>query len=221
MALDIDRLNGRFKSAPWYQQSKNEQILLTGVGGIGSNALYCLTKTIPAKYFIVDNDVVDEHNIGTQFYRENQIGKPKVTACLENIDYKNINPLKKLVTNEQLPITIMGFDNMEARKLVFNNWKANPNREILIDGRLRASFYEIYTVTKGNEEAYELTLFDSNEIEKSPCTFKQTAYFAMLIGARITHLLVNYLINKYSGDEICELPFKVCELGEPFYIEIQ
>lgn len=221
MALDIDRINGRFKSAPWYQQSKNERILLTGVGGIGSNALYCLTKTIPATYYIVDDDTVDEHNIGTQFYREDQIGESKVTACLKNVDYKNINPLKKLVTTEQLPITIMGFDNMEARKLIFNNWKANPDREILIDGRLRASFYEVFTVTKGNEDEYEKTLFDSNEIEKSPCTFKQTAYFAMLIGARITHLLVNYLINKYSGEEICVIPFRVSELGEAFLIETE
>lgn len=221
MAIELDRLNGRFKSAPWYQQSKNEKILLTGVGGIGSNALYCLTKTIPATYFIVDDDTVDEHNIGTQYFRESQIGMPKVSACLENIDYKNINPIKKLVTTEQMPITIMGFDNMEARRLVFNNWKANPDREILIDGRLRASFYEIFTVTKGNEDEYEKTLFDSSEIEKSPCTFKQTAYFAMLIGARITHLLVNYLINKYSGDEICLIPFRISELGEPFYIEMK
>lgn len=221
MSIELDRLNGRFKSAPWYQKSKNEKILLTGVGGIGSNALYCLTKTIPATYYIVDDDIVDEHNIGTQFYRESQIGKAKVSACLENTDYKNINPIKKLVTTEQLPITITGFDNMEARRLIFNNWKANPDREILIDGRLRATFYEIFVVTPGNEDKYEKTLFDSSEIEKSPCTFKQTAYFAMLIGAKITQILVNYLNNKYLGEDICVIPFRVSELGDMFYTEIE
>ena len=219
MTSELDRINGRFKGAPWYEKSKNETILLTGVGGIGSNALYCLAKTIPAQYFIVDNDTVDEHNIGTQFYRKSQIGKAKVSACLENTDYESIFPIKKLVTTENMPITITGFDNMAARKLIFENWKSNPDREILIDGRLRASFYEIFTVTKGNEDKYEETLFSDNEVTPAPCTYKQTAYFAMLIGARITHILVNYLINKYSGDDICEIPFRVSELGEMFYFE--
>lgn len=220
MSLDIDRINARFKTAPWYQGAKDEKILLTGVGGIGSNALYCMAKTIPAKYFIVDNDVVDEHNIGTQFYRENQIGMSKVEACLLNIDYKNIKPIKKLVTTEQMPITVMGFDNMEARKLMFNNWKDNPNRELLIDGRLRASFYEIIVVRKGDEDRYEETLFASSEVAPAPCTFKQTAYFAMLIGAKITQVLVNYLSNKYYGEEVNTIPFKITEVGDLFYTEI-
>ena len=37
-----DKVNGRFKDAPWYKQCENEDILLGGVGGIGSNALYYL-----------------------------------------------------------------------------------------------------------------------------------------------------------------------------------
>lgn len=220
MSNNIDDINGRFKDAPWYIESKKEKILLTGVGGIGSNALYCLAKTIPAKYYIVDNDTVDLHNIGTQFYRSSQIGANKVDACLMNIDYQNIFPIKKLVTNEKMPITIMGFDNMEARKLIFNNWKSDENREILIDGRLRASYYEVFTVTKGNEDEYEKTLFDSSDVSDGPCTFKQTAYAAMLIGARITNILVNYLTNKYCGEEICSVPFKISELCELINIEI-
>ena len=114
---------------------------------------------------------------------------------------------------------ITGFDNMKARKLAFKNWKKLDNREIFIDGRLRAAFYEVFVVTKGREDEYEATLFDDSEVQLAPCTYKQTAYFAMLIGARITHLLVNYLTNKYQNDDICELPFRVSEVGDMFYIE--
>ena len=63
-------------------------------------------------------------------------------------------------------------------------------------------------------------MFNSNEVEQAPCTFKQTAYFAGLIGARITHLVVNYLTNKYSEEPVCSIPFKIEELGEPFLINI-
>ena len=47
--------NDRFKEAPWYTDLDKESILIGGVGGIGSATLYCLSKTVPAKYFIYDN----------------------------------------------------------------------------------------------------------------------------------------------------------------------
>jgi len=215
--MDTDKIFSNFKTAPWYIKSKEETILLTGVGGIGSNTIMALGKTIPAKYFIIDDDIVETHNIGTQAFRESQIGQTKVQACCDNIDYKNIIGIKKLVKNEYNPITIMGFDNMKARKLIFDNWKEKEDREILIDGRLRANFYEVFVVTKGRERKYEKTLFDDNEVDTMPCTYKQTAYFGMLIGARITHVLCNYLINKYSEEPYCVVPFKIEELGDMFF----
>ena len=62
----------RFKDAPWFIGSKEENILIGGIGGIGSNAMYCLSKTIPAKYYIFDFDNVEEINVGTQFFKKNQ-----------------------------------------------------------------------------------------------------------------------------------------------------
>ena len=214
--------NSRFKDAPWYEKSQEEKILLVGTGGIGSNALYCLTKTIPAQYFILDEDIVEEYNVGTQFFRPNQVGKYKVEACKDNCEYPGSKPIitmKKQYSDEYLPITITALDNMKTRKEVFENWKKNPDRELYLDGRLRASLYEVYVVIPGREEEYEKTLFEDSEVDEGPCTFKQTAYFAMLIGARITHVLVNYLINKYTEEEVCNLPFKVMEVGEPIYFE--
>lgn len=109
---------------------------------------------------------------------------------------------------------IAALDNMAARKQMFDYWKSRDDRELFIDGRLRANLYEVYAVTKGNEAKYEETLFMDSEVDDGPCTFKQTSYFAGLIGARITHILVNYLTNKYSGEEVSVVPFKVSEVGE-------
>lgn len=215
-------INNRFKDAPWYTESTKEQILLVGCGGIGGNALYCLSKTIPATYYIMDSDIVEEYNVGCQFFTKNQIGKSKIEALTETLisqTLAEIRPLKANYNSEFLPITITALDNMKARKEVYEQWKKHEDREILIDGRLRANLYEIYVVTPGKEEEYEKTLFDDSEVDEGPCTFKQTAYFGMLIGARITHILVNYLTNKYSNEDVCNIPFKVSEFGEPFYFE--
>lgn len=215
-------INDRFKDAPWYTESAKESILLVGLGGIGGNAIYCLSKTIPCTYFLVDEDIVNAYNVGCQFFTKNQIGKTKIESIIETLTPQSLAkfiPLKKMYSNEYRPITITALDNMSARKQVYEEWKKHEDRELLIDGRLRASLYEIYVVTKDNQEEYEKTLFDDSEVDEGPCTFKQTSYFGMLIGARITQVLVNYLTNKYTNDETCVVPFKIQELGELFYFE--
>ena len=213
--------NDRFKDAPWYEKCLDEKILLCGLGGIGSSSLYCLTKTIPATYYIIDYDMVDSVNVGCQFFNKNDVGKPKVIAITEmakSYSTANIVPLNRKITDgDYMPITISAFDNMSARKQLFDNWKSKDSRELFIDGRLRANYYEVYVVLKGKEEQYEATLFNDNEVEDDACTFKQTAYFAMMIGSKITQVLTNYLSNKYNGNDVCILPFKVSEVGEVFY----
>jgi molybdopterin/thiamine biosynthesis adenylyltransferase len=220
----MSHYNDRFKDAAWYVKSQDEKILVVGAGGIGSNALYCLSKTIHAQYYVVDPDKVEEHNIGTQFYRPEDITKYKVGA-IKDIIFKfstlySINPITSSYGSHYTPIIISAVDNMKTRKEVYEVWKTKGDRELLIDGRLRANLYEIYVVTPDKQEENEKTLFDDSDIDDGPCTFKQTAYFGMLIGARITHVLVNYLTNKYSSEPICNVPFKIMEVGEPFLIEI-
>jgi hypothetical protein len=86
---------------------------------------------------------------------------------------------------------------------------------------MRATLYEIYVVQRGMEDRYEKTLFDDSEVDDGPCTFKQTAFMASIVGGRITHILSNYLTNKYLKDDINSVPFKVKEVCEPFLIEIK
>lgn len=213
-------INSRFKDAPWYIESAKESILMVGMGGINSNALYCLSKTVPCRYYLVDEDITEEYNVGCQFFTTNQIGKPKIEAIIQTMSNQSLAsflPFKKMYSNEYLPITITGLDNMKARKEVFEEWRKHEDRELLICARLRASLYEIYVVTPGREEEYEKTLFDDSEVDEGPCTFKQTAYFGMLIGARITQVLVNYLTNKYTKEETCVIPSFITEIGEIFY----
>jgi molybdopterin/thiamine biosynthesis adenylyltransferase len=215
--------NERFKDAPWYKDCTKENVLIGGCGGIGGNALYCLTKSIPCNYWIIDPDKVEEINIGSQFFFPGDVGMYKVGSLFGRLcGFTSVKTFaRKIDSNDKFPITISAFDNMEARKLLFNNWKSQENREIYLDGRLRATFYEIFVVRKGDEESYEMTLFDDAEVKEDMCTFKQTSFFGMLIGARITQVLTNYLTNKYSGQDICNIPYHIQELGEPFLINIE
>jgi molybdopterin/thiamine biosynthesis adenylyltransferase len=218
--------DARFKDAPWYEQCGREKIMFVGAGGIGSNALYNLTKTIPCNYYIVDHDTVEQHNIGTQFFTKEQIGKSKANCLyytLVNFGSNAFISTHKSKFNPEsmrFPIMLTGLDNMAARKQCFDAWKVIENREIFIDGRMRANLYEIYVVYPGMEEEYEKTLFSDSEVADGPCTFKQTTYVGMLIGARITQVMVNHFTNKYAKEPICVVPFKIQEFTEPFFIKI-
>ncbi len=220
--------NSRFKDAPWYEKSKDENILIVGAGGIGSNTIYNLAKTVVANYAIVDMDVVEEYNIGTQFFQAGQELKFKVESVISNVkDYGCLSTFIPVTTEYEddmyYPITITCLDNMKTRKQCFDVWKDKEDRELFIDGRLRANLYEIYVVKPGEEEAYEKTLFDDDETDDGNCTFKQTVYVGMLIGARITQIIVNHLTNKYDedGESFCVVPSFIQEFTEPFYINIK
>lgn len=219
----------RFKDAGFMDNRlKDEMIIIGGVGGIGSTTALSLAKTFggwPAIY-LIDMDAVEEHNIGTQLFSTGDIGTTKVFA-IQNMADNFIGPkhnfrcINNVYGGEATPIMISAFDNMEARKQMFSSWREKDSRQIFIDGRLRANLYEVYAVTKGREDEYEKTLFEDSDVDDGPCTFKQTFYFSLLIGARITHVLVNYLTNKYSGEDVCNIPFKIQEVGEPFLIKTE
>ncbi|MDX9798247.1 MAG: ThiF family adenylyltransferase [Bacteroidales bacterium] len=226
----LDEKISRFKDASWINRTgKNLQISVLGVGGIGSNTLFNLVRSIPATYIIVDDDTVDVHNLTTQFYTKEHLNVSKVVALKDVLSQWNIpsqiwgfnTKITKSSFDFIKPITITGFDNMEARKVSYELWKQQENREIFIDGRLRATSYEVYSVIPGREEEYEKTLFDDSDIPDEPCTMKQTVFFGMLIGARITNILSNYLTNKFLQEDVCEVPFKFKELGELCYVDIQ
>jgi len=221
---NTDIINGRFKTAPWYAGCKDEIIYIVGLGGIGSNAVYNLTKTVPCNYWIQDFDTVEDINVGTQLYNIEDIGKLKTTATLNHVaQYNkdlNIVQSNSKYTGVTQDIMIAALDNMATRKEMFEAWKLRETRELFVDARLRANFYEIFVVTPGeSEDKYENTLFKDDEIESSPCTFKSTAYFGMLCGARITQVIVNYLSNKYSEDKIYSVPFEIREFGDLMFFE--
>lgn len=221
-----------FKEAPWFEGSEEETIGILGLGGIGSNTAYNLVKTLKSTILLMDFDKVEEHNVGSQFFWPKDIGNYKLHALITNlvdISAGRLVPSTHKLTEDSslsqlnVPIMIVGFDNMAARKRAFELWKSNPDRQLFIDGRLRATQYEIFCVhpTKRDVETYEKTLFDDNDIPDEPCTFKQTSYAAMLLGARITSFVVNYLSNAYSEEEVAAVPFFYKELLELCYTEME
>lgn len=209
-----DRYN-RFKDAPWFSQEGNEDVLIGGAGGIGS-WLALFMERAGFRPTVYDFDIYEGHNMGGQFCKTTDIGKPKVEALRESIKLFTGGEIyieNKAVTPETMGhwYSFSGFDNMAARKVHFENWlKASEGHPeaIFIDGRLTLEQLQIYCVTPANAVKYLAeALFDDAEVEELSCTMKQTTHSAAMIASHIVGFFTNHYTNVKMGVEVRSVPF--------------
>lgn len=205
----IDNKKARFSDADWLDP---QEIIIGGVGGIGSWVAMFLAR-IGHELYLFDDDDIDETNMAGQLYRINQIGLNKAQATKDNIQiFTGNNSVEVLgrYTEDSLvsPIIFSCFDNMAARKLMFEKWAQQENREIFIDGRMLAETGMVYCVLKGQEEDYRSELFEDSEVAEAPCSFKATSHCGAFIGSVMVSSLNNYLTNKKLGADIRVIQFR-------------
>lgn len=208
----------RWSGADWADQQSD--ILLIGAGGIGSWTALALSR-IEHRLTIIDPDMVDTTNVeGGQMYRVGDVGEHKVNAvlaiCREFGCNNRLTVVADRFTPEKgtFPITIMGVDNMVARRDGFETWSTTfgDNKEALfIDGRLLMETCEVFTIKGGDlgaiKEYKEKWLFKDSEVEDLDCTNKQSTFAAMTIAGMITGTLCNFLTNKKLQIDFREVPF--------------
>lgn len=217
-------LRSRFGDAPWMEKMEERMATVGGAGGIGSWLSLYLSR-LGMQVQVYDFDTIEEHNIGGQWYKKQDINKAKVIALQENIMNfadQDIVAIKDRLTERSLmsEYCFSAFDNMQARKDMFKAWKEankdNPNA-VFIDGRLAAETFEIYCIRNTPEDIayYEdpEILFDDSEVPDAPCTMKQTSHFAGIIGGLMTTFFTNYITNEIAGEEERRLPRKTTYMG--------
>jgi molybdopterin/thiamine biosynthesis adenylyltransferase len=222
----IDIKKSRFRDADWFERLDKftTPIVIGGAGGIGSWLTLLLSRVINpnTNIYLYDFDSVEEINIAGQLYKTSQIGKYKVDAVSvvvrEFSGYNKIVIQNEKYTKNSLasPVMFSAFDNMQARKDMFNNWKkeaySNPLiSSIFIDGRLLAEQLQVFFVTPDRIPLYEKYLFDDKEIPDQSCSYKQTSHFAAAIAAKMIQGFTNWL----AGDTAV-LPFYYEEIGSMF-----
>ena len=208
-------IHNRFKDAPWFPE-KEEMVMVGGAGGIGSWLTFFLARA-SFKPVVYDFDTIEEHNLGGQLFRKKDIGKFKVIALYDIIlDYcgEEINTSRHKITSNSPTHHFMfsAFDNMQARKDLFNVWKKSipgcPVTPIFIDGRLIMEQLQIFCVTPASMDEYERDhLFNDSEVEDAPCTMKQTSHSAAMIATHMIGFFTNHMTNIYEREIVRDVPF--------------
>lgn len=208
-------IRDRFKDADWFPK-EGETLLIGGQGGIGS-WLTMLLARIGYNIITYDFDLVEAHNIGGQYFKRTDIGKYKTIAVRDNVvEYAdaNITVFNESISDNTIltPFMFSAFDNMEARKRLFEVWKQSfeisKEYPIFIDGRLEPEMLQIFCVRPHQAQEYEEKyLFSDSDVEELSCTFKQTSHTAAMIAAHMTAFFTNHISNIHNGCDIREIPF--------------
>lgn len=200
----------RFKGADWFEIVQEQNVILAGLGGIGSWVSLFLSRLGPKTISLYDDDRFEEHNLSGQAFRINSLGRSKVEeAASIATDFSNYIKSYAFIskyTEECITSKIMicGFDNMGARKLFYNKWKESIIQEesheyLFIDGRLTADMFQLFCI-QGNDtyaqNEYERNwLFEDEDADDTDCTFRQTSHIAAMLGTYITTYFTNFCSN--------------------------
>ena len=211
----MERENLRFQGLDWYSQDNAPVVVVGGAGGIGSWLSFFLARA-NFNVTLADFDIVEEHNIGGQLFKRDQIGRYKAEAVGRNVSDFSTNTINAQIvkiTEETATHEFMfsAFDNMDARRAMFKVWKRSwnsMNRPIFIDGRLNAEQFQIFCVTPENADEYErIHLFNDSEVEDAPCSAQQTTHTAAMIAGHMVGFFTNHITNINLRDEVREIPF--------------
>lgn len=224
-SLLVSETTSRFSSAIWYDNIKTKNIIVAGIGGIGSYIVFLLSRMNPNNIIVFDPDIVESANLSGQLYCTSDIGVSKTSAISRMTSlysqYMRISCFARRYEDYSTTrdIMICGFDNMAARKTFFNNWCGRVNSYqgkdkkncLFIDGRLAAENFQILCIR--GDDAYNIEryknefLFSDEEADATICSYKQTSFCANMIASYIVNLFVNFAANQCDPLMERDLPF--------------
>ena len=71
----------RFRGVEWYDEASKNDIIIGGIGGIGSHLCFLMSRMNPNYMYLFDGDTVEAANLSGQLYSISDIN---VTGSSEN-----------------------------------------------------------------------------------------------------------------------------------------
>jgi hypothetical protein len=194
-------------------------LVVIGAGGIGSWAVLALAKMGCPNISVIDFDIVEDHNVATQFYKEEQIGMPKVEALRDNVllftgievipfqaRWEQVFEMEEFQQHIKESIVISALDSLAERKKLFRFiTEKGVHPYTYIDSRMGGELFRMFTVdwfVPDSVQRYASKLFSNTKIHREPCTERAISYNTFLSGAMIAHAVKQLLKDKSFVPEI-------------------
>jgi molybdopterin-synthase adenylyltransferase len=180
------------------ERINNCKATVVGVGAIGRQVASQLAAIGIPWMQLIDFDVVEESNIASQGYFEDDLKRSKVHATADIC--QQTNPRLELYTiNERFKrtakignILFCCVDKIETRRLIWESVKDKVN--FFCDGRMTAEVLRVITACDYNSRSYyPTTLFEQSQAFVGTCTAKTTIYCANIAAGLMLSQFTKYL----------------------------
>lgn len=178
-------------------------ITILGAGAIGGFVTLALAKMGFGDIEVWDGDEVDTVNLASQFFRMEDIGRPK-TAALHDLVLSmtgtSISPQGRMWAPKdgiRPGILITAVDSMAVRQLAWKEVTEGKSRgvRLLIDPRMGAEEISLHTARPGipKDAAYGDSLYTDAAAVAERCTAKATAYTVLLVSGLVARTVKGFL----------------------------
>ena len=169
-----------------------------GVGAIGRQVALQLAAMGLKWLQLCDFDLVEESNLASQGYLEDDLGRPKVQATADLAQQLN-HQLEVHEANDRFRrsqnignVVFSCVDKIETRQLI---WEAVQNQATFFtDGRMSAEVLRILTACdSASRQHYPTTLFSADQAYVGACTAKTTIFCANVAAGMMVAQFTKYL----------------------------
>lgn len=169
-----------------------------GVGAIGRQVALQLAAMGIAWLQLVDFDAVEESNLASQGYLEDDLGRAKVDATANQCQRINSGlevhavPDRFRRSMETGDIVFCCVDSVDVRRLI---WEVVRDRaSFFADGRMSAEVIRVLVVSDtATQEHYPTTLFTAEEAYAGSCTAKTTIFTANIAAGLMIEQFTRWL----------------------------
>jgi sulfur carrier protein ThiS adenylyltransferase len=196
--MDREERYSRQESIINNERLSTMKVTVVGTGAIGRNCAIQLAAMGVQHLQLVDFDTIEESNIASQGWLEDDLGKNKVDALADYCKRINSEIKVKAVSSrfgrnmDTGEVVFCCVDKMRARSLIADT--AKQKADLFIDGRMAAETLQVYTACDEESHAtYKNTLFSDGEAYQGACTAKSTIYCANVAAGVMTAQLTKYL----------------------------
>ncbi|HRA10027.1 MAG TPA: ThiF family adenylyltransferase [Chitinophagaceae bacterium] len=183
------------------------RVLIVGCGAIGRNVASCVARLGVKSIDLVDNDIVEAHNIIPQNWSQGDCGKTKVEVLAEEIVSQMGEAIKVSAYPNKWAPRIVGknttydavwstVDNIDIRKLLYNYYR--DKCKYFFDVRIGASVAQILTVKdmETTNDWYLKTIFPSSESASFGCVQPMSNYIANIAAGTSVNQFANLMGGK-------------------------
>jgi len=218
-----------------FAKHKDVPIHIIGMGAVGSRVFEQLACLGVSNVQCYDFDVIEPHNINNQLFCMEDVGKPKVAACMDwyckkfgitteqdlphNMGFHNTTVEQDDIA-KMSGIILSCLDTFDGRRMIIQGAVESGKVSSVIEGRCAPSFHKVHTVNPFDAEqvtAFMETLGDDDADDPYVSICGLPINFAPVMIACATNMVLQ-TINFLNQGTTFENQRKVTFFSEPMLV---